>query len=624
MSSESASVHLPSGPSNPVDHPIRVLPSHLVNQIAAGEVVERPASVAKELIENSLDAGCARVEIEVEQGGIKRLRVRDDGRGIPPDQLTLALFRHATSKVSELSDLEAVATLGFRGEALPSIASVSRLTLSSRAMGQATAFEVAVGPEGAPGDLFPSAHPKGTTVEVRDLFYNTPARRKFLRTDKTELGHLEQVVRRIALARQEVGFLLRHNGRTLMDLAPAEDDPRRVRQRLDRLLGAGFGEQALWLDEQAVDLRLHGWVLRPAFSRGQPDQQFLYVNGRMVRDKLVTHAVRQAFSDVLHHSRHPAYLLFLTLPARLVDVNVHPAKHEVRFREGRQVHDFIFRGLARRLAAGSLGAPDHPTPSAPCESPPLSLGKAQSVPGPGPTPRAPMPLPGRLPLGVGEQGQRYGAILDFQRPVAEGESDRVGDEGTVPPLGFALAQLNGVYLLAQGADGLIVVDTHAAHERIGYERLKAAWASGGVTRQPLLVPVSLHVSPREADLLEASREVLTEFGLVVDRLGPGTLTVREAPALLRDADLERLVRDLLSDLAVHGSSERLRDSVNTVLSTMACHGAVRANRRLTLPEMNALLRDMERIERADQCNHGRPTWVKVSHAELDRLFSRGR
>ena len=611
-------------PLHATARPIRVLPSHLVNQIAAGEVVERPASVAKELIENSLDAGCTRVEIEVEQGGIKRLRVRDDGRGIPPDQLALALSRHATSKVTDLCDLEAVATLGFRGEALPSIASVSRLTLSSRMAGEAAAFEVAVGPDGVPGLPSPSAHPPGTTVDVRDLFYNTPARRKFLRTDKTELGHLEQVVRRVALARQDVGFLLRHNGRTLMDLAPAGDDPRRVRERLDRLLGAGFAEQAQWLDEQAVDLRLHGWVLRPAFSRGQPDQQFLYVNGRMVRDKLVSHAVRLAFSDVLHHSRHPAYLLFLNLPARLVDVNVHPAKHEVRFREGRQVHDFVFRALARRLAAGALGATDPPAPSAHSGS--NRIDGAESAPGPGldPTPSHANPLSGRLPLGVGEHPGRYGSDLDFQRPAAEHRSDPVGDGGEVPPLGFALAQLNGVYLLAQARDGLIVVDIHAAHERIGYERLKEAWGRGGVTRQPLLVPVSLHVSPREADLLESNREVLAGLGLVVDRLGPGSLAVREAPALLRDADLERLVRDLLSDLTVHGSSERLSESVNAVLSTMACHGAVRANRRLTLPEMNALLRDMERIERADQCNHGRPTWVQVSHAELDRLFSRGR
>ena len=330
------------------DPGIRVLPNHLINQIAAGEVVERPASVVKELLENSLDAGCTRVEIDVDQGGIKRLRVRDDGRGIPPGQLALALSRHATSKLSDLHDLDAVATLGFRGEALPSIASVSRLTLISRAPGEGSAHEVSVGTDGELAPPRPAAHPPGTTVDVHDLFYNTPARRKFLRTDKTEFGHLDQVVRRIALVRREVGFTLRHNGRTVLELPAAGEDPALVRGRLDAILGAGFGEQALWVDEQAVDLRLSGWVLRPAFSRGQPDQQFFYVNGRMVRDKLVTHAVRQAFSDVLHHSRHPAFVLFLALPPRLVDVNVHPAKHEVRFREGRQVHDFIYRGLQRR------------------------------------------------------------------------------------------------------------------------------------------------------------------------------------------------------------------------------------------------------------------------------------
>jgi DNA mismatch repair protein MutL len=618
--------------------PIRVLPSHLVNQIAAGEVVERPAAVAKELLENSLDAGAARIEIEVEQGGIKRLRVRDDGRGIPPGQLALALARHATSKLADLTDLEAVATLGFRGEALPSIASVSRLTLTSRVADQGSGHEVMVGPDGTPGELRPAAHPPGTTVDVRDLFYNTPARRKFLRTDKTEFGHLEQVVRRIALARPELGLRLRHNGRTVLDLAPAGVDPALVRARLETLLGQGFGDQALWLDEQAVGLRLSGWVLRPAFSRSQPDQQFFYVNGRMVRDKLVTHAVRQAFSDVLHQARHPAYVLFLDLPPRLVDVNVHPTKQEVRFREGRQVHDFIFSGLKRRLAVGSLGAVGEGTASA------AVAGLEWSDPGPSdglrPLSRADLgtaaPGTGRLPLGVAEgSAGLYAAGLAFQRPgesgttVAESAAPGWGTalpatDGEAPPLGFALAQLGGVYLLAQNAAGLIIVDIHAAHERIGYERLKSAWGAGGIVSAPLLVPVSLHVSPREADLLETHGQVLTGLGLVIDRLDLGTLAVREVPALLRDADLERLVRDLLSDLAVHGESARVSEEVNRVLSTMACHGAVRANRRLTLDEMNALLRAMERVERADQCNHGRPTWIQVTQVELDRLFSRGR
>ncbi len=617
---------------------IRVLPSHLVNQIAAGEVVERPAAVAKELLENSLDAGAARIDIEVEQGGIKRLRVRDDGRGIPPGQLALALARHATSKLADLTDLEAVATLGFRGEALPSIASVSRLTLTSRTVDEGSGHEVTVGPDGTPGGLRPAAHPPGTTVDVRDLFYNTPARRKFLRTDKTEFGHLEQVVRRIVLARPELGLRLRHNGRTVLDLAPAGADPVLVRARLDTLLGQSFGDQALWLNEQAVGLRLSGWVLRPAFSRSQPDQQFFYVNGRMVRDKLVTHAVRQAFSDVLHQARHPAYVLFLELPPRLVDVNVHPTKQEVRFREGRQVHDFIFSGLKRRLAAGSLGAAGEGT------TPAVVAGPEWSDPGPSdalrPLSRAELsaaaPGTGRLPLGVDEGATGlYAARLAFQRPGELGTAaaelaapDWISalstTDGEIPPLGFALAQLGGVYLLAQNAAGLIIVDIHAAHERIGYERLKSAWGGEGIVSQPLLVPVSLHVSPREADLLETHGHVLVSLGLVIDRLDLGTLAVHEIPALLRDADLEQLVRDLLSDLAVHGESARVNNEVNRILSTMACHGAVRANRRLTLDEMNALLRAMERVERADQCNHGRPTWIQVTQVELDRLFSRGR
>jgi DNA mismatch repair protein MutL len=607
--------------------PIRILSSHLVNQIAAGEVVERPASVAKELIENSLDADCSRVDIDVERGGTKRLRVRDDGRGIPPDQLVLALSRHATSKVADLNDLEAVSTLGFRGEALPSIASVSRLRLISRSRDEASAWEVTVGSEGILEEPRPAAHPPGTSVDVQDLFYNTPARRKFLRTEKTELGHLEQVVRRIALARPEIAFQLRHNSRTLYDLPAAADDSARL-ARLRTLLGSPFAEQALTLDEEAVDLRLWGWVVRPAFSRSQADQQFFYVNGRMVRDKLVGHAVRQAFSDLLHQGRHPAYLLFLELPPRMVDCNVHPSKHEVRFREGRQVHDFIFRSLQRRLSAGVLGIA-HEAARAASEWP----GASAAGGGPHPADRPSLhgaALPGsslHLPLardeGRGGYADRFRADLAFQRPppaVADGD----GATDDAPPLGFAVAQINGVYLLAQTSDGLIIVDIHAAHERIGYERLKTSWRTGAVIRQPLLVPVAVSVGTREADLIESQAEALASLGLVIDRIDAGTLVVREVPALLRQADHEGLVRDLLSDFAVHGSSTRIDEAMNAALSTMACHGAVRANRRLTLEEMNGLLREMERAERIDQCNHGRPTWIRVGYDELDRWFSRGR
>ncbi|MBK1718818.1 DNA mismatch repair endonuclease MutL [Thiocystis violacea] len=613
-------------------NPIRILSSHLVNQIAAGEVVERPASVIKELIENSLDAGCSRIEIEVEQGGVKRLRVRDDGRGIPRDQLALALSRHATSKLVELADLEAVATLGFRGEALPSIASVSRLTLTSRARPESSevedregAWEVSVSIDGVLEGPRPAAHPAGTTLDVRDLFFNTPARRKFLRSEKTELDHVEQVVRRIALARPDIGFDLSHNGRLLYRLAGSGGRPEIVQARLDRLLGKGFSGQSLEVEAAAVELRLHGWVMRPAFSRSQPDQQFFYVNGRMIRDKLITHAVRQAFSDVLHHGRHPAYVLFLELPPRLVDVNVHPAKHEVRFRESRQVHDFILRSLQRRLAEGTLGvvpvaADPDPALSGSASRP--SDTSAQEVPGAAIRPFRP------TAFGVNEGRRVYQAGLALQQPAAvpSAPAARSPDEnpGEIPPLGFALAQLNGIYLLAQAPDGLILVDIHAAHERIGYERLKSAWREGRVVRQPLLVPLSLQVSPREAELLDGREETLARLGLVLDRIDTGCLVVREVPALLRQADMESLVRDLLADLVEQGGSSRVEEAVDAVLATMACHGAVRANRRLTLDEMNALLREMESVERIDQCNHGRPTWIKLSHAELDRLFSRGR
>ena len=638
--------------------PIRVLSDHLVNQIAAGEVVERPASVVKELIENSLDAGCARLEIDVEQGGIKRLRVRDDGRGIPRDQLALALARHATSKLFKLADLEAVGTLGFRGEALPSIASVSRLTLTSRvrpdleldsdtserAAGD-SAWEVAVAIDGRLEGPRPAAHPPGTSVEVRDLFFNTPARRKFLRTEKTEFDHVEQVVRRLALARPDVALELRHNGRVVLQLPAADERPESVLARLDRLLGAGFAEQSLEIDASAVELRLHGWVRRPAFSRSQPDQQFFYVNGRLIRDRLITHAIRQAFSDFLHQARHPAYVLFLELPPRLVDVNVHPAKHEVRFRESRQVHDFIQRALQRRLAQGVLGgvASDETMP----EASEMAAGVFGGTPdrlttSPGETndsviQRQFAPLrtfnSSARSLGVNDGRRVYQASLALQRPAADSAnaspvSDVAGSSGAaesdLPPLGFALAQLNGVYLLAESAEGLILVDIHAAHERIGYERLKAAWSAGRVTSQPLLVPHSLQVDPREADRLEEQRETLARLGLVLDRLGIDRVVVREVPALLRQADMDALVRDLLADLAAQGESSRLEEAIDSVLATLACHGSVRANRRLTLDEMNALLRDMERTERIDQCNHGRPTWVRLSHADLDRLFLRGR
>ncbi len=596
--------------------PIRLLPTQLVNQIAAGEVVERPASVVKELVENSLDAGADRVEIDIEQGGVKLIRIRDNGAGISRDELGLALSRHATSKIGDLADLEAVATLGFRGEALPSIASVSRLRLTSRLAHAERAWSIRSDGSDQPAEPAPAAHPPGTTVEVRDLFYNTPARRKFLRTDKTELSHVEQVVRRIALARQGVRFRLSHNGRVLFDLPAAGGEQELLERRLTDLVGGGFLEHALAVREEAVGLHLSGWVASPGFSRGQADLQHFYVNGRMVRDKLVTHAVRQAYQDVLHHGRHPAYLLYLELPHVLVDVNVHPAKLEVRFREGRQVHDFIFRALHRRLAEGAAGGSPASAPTAPLESPIAEQHDRREIPFPRQHP---------MPLGVADRRGRYGFSFAAQAPgsVPTGEKEPGGSD-EVPPLGYAVAQLHGVYVLAESRDGLVIVDMHAAHERIGYERLKAAWENGGIRSQPLLVPVVVQTSAREADLAEFNRDLFARLGLLVDRVGDASLAVREIPSLLRDADAERLLRDLLSDIAVHGTSDRIREQINGVLATMACHGAVRANRQLAREEMNALLREMERTERADQCNHGRPTWVKLSAKDLDRLFLRGR
>jgi DNA mismatch repair protein MutL len=599
---------------------IRILGPQLINQIAAGEVVERPASVAKELIENSLDAGAGRIEVDLAQGGVKSIRIRDDGAGMSREELPLALSRHATSKIGSLADLEAVATLGFRGEALPSIASVSRLEIVSRKAGEPHGWRLASDGSDRLGDPEPASAADGTTVDVRDLFYNVPARRKFLRTDKTELGHIEQLVRRMALARPDVALRLAHNGRTLLDL-PAQGNAGPA-PRLKALLGNGFITNSLDLQAEAVGLRLFGWIARPAFARAQGDMQYFFVNGRLVRDKLVAHAVRQAYRDVLHHSRHPAYVLFLELPPRQVDVNVHPAKQEVRFRESRQVHEFIFRSLHRRVADGAGGMPADAAPATP-GSPPEQFPPSDAGEG-----RRPIGAPpGRLSLRVDDGRAAYAASFDMQRPgeaPSQSLPPAAASDMDAPPLGFAIGQLHGIYVLSQTADGLVLTDMHAAHERIGYERLKAGLQAGALRRQPLLVPVVVHVSPAEAEIAEARAEELERLGLGIGRIGEANLVVREIPSLLQSADPEQLLRDVLSDLGADGSSERVRDEVNSVLSTMACHGAVRANRRLTLAEMNALLRDMERTERSDQCNHGRPTWIKLSRGELDGLFMRGR
>lgn len=613
---------------------IKALPPQLINQIAAGEVVERPASVVKELLENALDAGATRIDIEVEGGGIRLIRIRDNGCGIHKEDLPLALSRHATSKIASLEDLEQVLSLGFRGEAMPSIASVSRLTVTSRVDGEEQGWRAVS--DGSEDDvqMSPAPHPVGTTVEVRDLFFNVPARRKFLRTEKTEFGHLETVVRRLAMSRMNASVTLRHNQRQVLQL-PSSGSDLEFERRVSALCSKAFLENAIKVDVEAMGLRLYGWIGLPTFSRSQSDLQYFYVNGRIIRDKLVTHAVRQAYQDVLYSGRHPAYVLFLDLEPSLVDVNVHPTKHEVRFRDQRTVHDFLFRSLHRVIAdlRPNEDAPESVAlESSASERPVMNIappaGNAAGGGGnyAGMTQTRPMPLQVRET--IGGYGKLYGnseAPQQTAMSAAQPSLDEVAEkEDGVPPLGYAVAQLHGVYILSQNALGMVVVDMHAAHERITYERFKLALEGEGIRSQPLLVPVSVAVSPREADLAENQAEALKELGLEVGRMGPDTLVVRTIPSLLQGVDAERLLRDVLSDWVVHGESNRIRESINEMLGTLACHGSVRANRRLSIDEMNALLRDMERTERSGQCNHGRPTWTQLSMDELDKLFLRGR
>ncbi len=619
---------------------ISVLSPRLANQIAAGEVVERPASVVKELLENSIDAGATQLDIDIEQGGSKLIRIRDNGSGIYKDDLVLSLERHATSKIKELDDLEGVSSLGFRGEALASIASVSRLTLVSSVSDEGQGWSVRAEGQNMDAVVKAAAHGRGTTVEVRDLFFNTPARRKFLRTEKTEFGHLEEVVKRLVLSHRHIAFQLRHNQRTVLGLKVANTQAE-IERRVASICGPAFMESALAIDmavaAEAGELQLSGWMGLPTFSRSQADLQYFFVNGRMVRDKVVSHAVRKAYQDVLYHGRHPAYVLYLTVNPKTVDVNVHPTKHEVRFRNSREVHDFLYRSLYRAIAdlrpgndLGVSAVPQHQLSAEPAS-------KSQ----PSEPQQSAMPLaetmvfseaaapPAWKPRGlshdhsaaqVTEQLAAY-ASLHPEAALADSSSAPVAE---IPPLGFALAQLHGIYILAQNQQGLVVVDAHAAHERITYEQMKTAYQEQGIQAQPLLVPVSMAVSTKEADCAEQQQAVFESLGFYLQRMGPETLVIRQVPALLRQSDVESLVRDVLSDLITHASSERILAAMNEVLATMACHGSVRANRQLTIPEMNALLRDMERTERSGQCNHGRPTWTVQTLDELDRLFLRGR
>jgi DNA mismatch repair protein MutL len=598
---------------------IRLLPPELINQIAAGEVIERPSSVVKELVENSLDAGAGRIEVDIEAGGARLIRVRDDGGGIHVDELPLAVASHATSKIGSFDDLEHVASMGFRGEALASVSSVARFALTSRVRDQDAAFRIEVD-GGKLQAARPAQHPQGTSVEVRDLFYNVPARRKFMRAERTEFAHIDDLLKSLALARSAVEFRLSHNGKPVRIWKAARDEQAQL-QRVAEVLGEDFPGQSLRIDHAMAGLHLSGWVGLPTASRAQADAQYFYVNGRLVRDRIVAHAVRQAYADVLFHGRHAAFVLYLELDPSGVDVNVHPAKHEVRFREQRLVHDFLFRTLHEVLAQTRAGLGTLPAAE------PAALASHSYAPA--------VPAAATWPSQFSQSrlglGTREAPLADYAALLGTSPASTCApipmpavEEGEAPPLGYAIAQLKNIFVLAENAHGMVLVDMHAAHERITYEKLKSGRACSNLRSQMLLVPLSIAVSAKEAAAAEEHAEALAEWGLELSRSGPSAVVVRRIPSLLEGADVGQLSRDVLAELAQHGSSRRLQELENELLSTMACHGSVRAGRRLTLPEMNALLREMEATERSGQCNHGRPTWVQLSLAELDKLFMRGR
>ncbi len=601
---------------------IHSLPIQLVNQIAAGEVVERPSSVVKELVENCFDAGAEHITIEIEQGGARLIKIRDDGCGIVKEDLSLALSRHATSKIATLQDLEQVASMGFRGEALPSISSVARLTLISRTVDAQCAWCVTADGSEQNFDPQPDPHPQGTTVDVRDLFYNTPARRKFLKTEKTEFAHIETLIKRMALSRFDIGFTLLHNQKEVLNLKPAATDSAQE-HRIAGICGSAFIENSVKIDFAASGLQLTGWVGLPTFSRSQQDMQFFYVNGRLIRDKLVSHAVKQAYQDVLFHGRHSVFVLYLTLDPTLVDVNAHPAKLEVRFREGRLVHDFLFTALHRSLADVR---PEHSvvslddnvslvlTPDVVSEQARPNFDQ-QPVYNPRPPQQTSLPT-------VAETISAYASLYPEESVVQKQQPLQTPTQDT-PPLGYAIAHLHNIYILAETPKGIILVDAHAAHERVTYEHLKKQYQSGAIPRQPLLLPIKIKVSSAEADLAEQEHEFFGSLGFELNRSGPETIILRSTPALLGTIDKEQLIRDVLADITEHGMSQRIQEQSNQLLATIACHGAVRARRRLGIDEMNALLRDMEQTERIGQCNHGRPTWIELSTNDLDKFFMRG-
>lgn len=593
---------------------IQTLSPHLANQIAAGEVIERPASVVKELVENSIDAGAKQVDIEIEQGGVRLIRVRDNGVGIHQDDLPLAINRHATSKIHAASDLVNIHTLGFRGEALASIGSVSRLSLISAAA-RSAGQRIYVDGDSAP-QLEPAPHPQGTTVEVRDLFFNTPARRKFLRAEKTEFDHIDELIKRMALAAFDVGFTLKHNQKIVRQY-PAVKANGNLSERLASLCGSAFVEHAVHVEAEGAGMRLTGWLALPTFSRSQADLQYFYVNGRMIRDKLVIHALKEAYHDVLYRDRYPAYILFLDIPPALVDVNVHPTKHEVRFREGRVVHDFIFHAVHDALAHAKPGQTDTMAQHSDVRAPTMPSVCSHHPEVPRSTGYRPTSSESVIkPQKVQEQLALYQTLqADTQTAV---------DEAPTPTLGFAIGQIHQIYILAENEAGLVMVDMHAAHERIMYENMKRAFQHNAMPIQQLLLPLSLSVSEREADCVESALDFFKQLGFEVERISNEALAVRAVPAILSQGPIEELIRDVIADVLAHGQSFRVEERINRLLGTLACHASVRAHHKLTIPEMNALLRDMEKTDHSGQCNHGRPTCVMYSIDELDKLFMRGK
>lgn len=581
---------------------IHLLDPILVNQISAGEVVERPASALKELLENSIDAGATKIDVELDGGGTRRIIVNDDGIGIEKDDLPLALARHSTSKIASLEDLERVMTMGFRGEALASIAAVSRITLKSRREEMPHAWEIAI--TGGAAQIQPAALAAGTRIDVSDLYYNTPARRKFLKSEPTEFTHCDEVLRRIALSRPEVSFSLTHNGRLHRRFSSNSNT---LRERASAVFGEAFVSDAIALDVAAEDLRLFGLVGKPAASRATRDWQYVFVNGRFVRDKLISHAIRQAYQDVLHHARHPAFVLFIEIEARAVDVNVHPQKTEVRFRTPQAVHQFIFHALYKALAGGA----------------PVPASGAALLAGSTFTAAAYASTPNQQPLALRiQQAQAFYETVYSAAAPASAEPKDTETQAT-PTLGFAIAQLHGIYVLAQNRDGLIIVDMHAAHERLLYEKLKSQLDANSIASQALLLPTTVTLTAQEMALVESEGAALQQLGFDVGILSPQSIAVRALPTLLQHADAAELIRDVLREISEYGAARVLEERRNNMLATMACHAAVRANRILTIAEMNALLRDMEATERSGQCNHGRPTWRAVTISELDRLFMRG-